>query len=63
MRTVGGVPEYTGVLDVLVKTVKAEGVLSLWRGFMPYFLRLGPHTVISLTVLEQFTALYKSTLL
>ena len=41
MRVINGVPEYSGVLNVLSKTVQAEGVLSLWRGFMPYFLRLG----------------------
>jgi len=49
-----GTTEYKGSLDVLVKTVQKHGPLRLWRGFSPYFLRLGPHTVITFLVLEQF---------
>jgi len=45
--------EYKGSLDVLIKMAKKDGVLRLWRGFTPYFLRLGPHTVITFLVLEQ----------
>jgi len=26
---------YTGFLDCAVKTVKNDGILSLWRGFIP----------------------------
>lgn len=63
MRVVNGVPEYKGVLDVLARTVKAEGALALWKGFFPYFVRLGPHTIIALTVLEQFTSMYKKHLM
>jgi solute carrier family 25 oxoglutarate transporter 11 len=49
-----GTLEYKGSADVLVKTVQKHGVLRLWRGFSPYFLRLGPHTVITFLTLEQF---------
>eukprot|EP01122_Echinamoeba_exundans_P001429 TRINITY_DN11488_c0_g1_i1.p1 TRINITY_DN11488_c0_g1~~TRINITY_DN11488_c0_g1_i1.p1 ORF type:complete len:313 (-),score=87.17 TRINITY_DN11488_c0_g1_i1:73-975(-) len=45
--------EYKGTIDCLVKTVKNEGFFSLWKGFTPYFLRLGPHTIITFIVLEQ----------
>ena len=30
-----------------------EGVLALWKGFIPYFSRLGPHTVMTFLLLEQ----------
>lgn len=42
-----------GTIDCLVKTVKNEGFFSLWKGFTPYFLRLGPHTIITFIALEQ----------
>lgn len=41
MRTIDGKPEYTGALDVLRKVVKNEGPLALWKGFTPYWSRLG----------------------
>jgi len=48
-----GVYPYKGVADVLAQVVRKEGVLALWKGFTPYFLRLGPHTVLTFLVLEQ----------
>lgn len=40
-----GSKEYKGAIDVLVKVCKHEGVFALWKGFWPYYFRLGPHTV------------------
>lgn len=39
--------------------IKKEGVLSLWKGFTPYYARLGPHTVLTFIFLEQFNTQYK----
>ena len=36
---------YSGTLDCLVKTVRTEGVLALWKGFLPCWGRLGPWQV------------------
>jgi solute carrier family 25 (mitochondrial oxoglutarate transporter), member 11 len=58
MKVVNGKGEYSGMLDALAKTVRQEGVLSLWRGFTPYFLRLGPHTVLTFVALEQMKSAY-----
>ncbi|CAJ1341856.1 unnamed protein product [Effrenium voratum] len=44
---------YTSTLDCLVKTAKAEGLPALYRGFSMQWLRLGPHTTISLMCFEQ----------
>jgi solute carrier family 25 (mitochondrial oxoglutarate transporter), member 11 len=38
---------YTGSLDCFSKTIKNDGFFSLWKGFMPYFLKIGPHTVLT----------------
>lgn len=51
--------EYSGTIDVLVKVVKNEGFFSLWKGFTPYFLRLGPHTIITFIVLEKLNKLFE----
>lgn len=59
MKTVEGQPEFTGTLDVLFKTARNEGVLALWKGFVPYYARLGPLTVLIFVFLEQFKAAYQ----
>ena len=57
MKVVDGKPQYGGTIDVLVKVVKQEGFFSLWRGFTPYYARLGPHTVLTFIILEQLNSL------
>eukprot|EP00043_Microstomoeca_roanoka_P017296 m.180251 g.180251 ORF g.180251 m.180251 type:complete len:311 (-) comp16612_c0_seq4:2973-3905(-) len=44
---------YRGVVDCLFKTVKAEGVLGLYKGLTALYLRLGPHTVLTFVFWEQ----------
>uniref|UniRef100_A0A1B6C210 Mitochondrial 2-oxoglutarate/malate carrier protein n=1 Tax=Clastoptera arizonana TaxID=38151 RepID=A0A1B6C210_9HEMI len=58
MKIVNGIPEYKGAMDVLVKVVKNEGFFALWKGFTPYYARLGPHTVLTFIFLEQLNASY-----
>ncbi|KAH8234661.1 hypothetical protein KR032_001507, partial [Drosophila birchii] len=55
--------EYKGTLDALLKVIKKDGVLSLWRGFTPYMFRIGPHTVLVFIFLEQLTMAYKKYIL
>lgn len=45
--------------DVLVKVVRYEGFFSLWKGFTPYYARLGPHTVLTFIFLEQMNKFYR----
>ena len=52
-------PEYKGAVDVIVKVIKYEGVTALWKGFTPYYFRLGPHTVLTFIFLEQMNKWYK----
>jgi len=58
MKPVDGVAPYRGTFDCLVKVVKFEGVSALWKGFTPYYLRLGPQTTLSLVFLEQLKKLF-----
>jgi len=44
---------YKNTADVLVKVAQKDGVLRLWRGFTPYFLKVGPHTVFTFLIFEQ----------
>jgi len=63
MKYVDGVPEYKGAGDVLAKVIKNEGFFSLWKGFTPYYFRLGPHTVLTFIFLEQANMAYKKYIL
>ncbi|XP_053610580.1 mitochondrial 2-oxoglutarate/malate carrier protein [Plodia interpunctella] len=47
-----------GQLAVVSNLLRNEGVLSLWKGFLPYYARLGPHTVLTFIFLEQMNSAY-----
>jgi solute carrier family 25 protein 34/35 len=36
---------YGGVFDCLLKTVRKEGVLAIYKGFFAHLARILPHTV------------------
>lgn len=59
MKTIDGKPEYKGMADVMLRIVKNEGIFALWKGFTPYYARLGPHTVLVFIFLEQLNNLYR----
>lgn len=50
---------YKGPLHCFTKTIADEGPLSMFRGFTPAFIRLGPHTIITFLALEKFKELYR----
>lgn len=43
---------YDGFVDCFVKTIKADGVLVLWRGFIPIWARFAPQATLQLLTLE-----------
>ncbi|XP_005091215.1 mitochondrial 2-oxoglutarate/malate carrier protein [Aplysia californica] len=59
MKMIDGKPEYKGAVDVLTKVIRNEGFFSLWKGFTPYYARLGPHTVLTFIFLEQMNKAYR----
>ncbi|KAL7529897.1 hypothetical protein ACHAWF_003146 [Thalassiosira exigua] len=46
---------YSSMSDCFTKSVKSEGLLVLWRGFTPAFVKLAPYTIISLTLADKIT--------
>ncbi|CAM9505873.1 unnamed protein product [Ascophyllum nodosum] len=51
----GSLPKYRGTLQTLSYVVRVEGFNSLWKGFAPYFLRSGTHTVLMFMFKEEYT--------
>ncbi|EDQ88172.1 uncharacterized protein MONBRDRAFT_9512 [Monosiga brevicollis MX1] len=43
---------YSGMVDCFVKSVRNEGILSLYKGFLPNWGRLGPRGVICFVTME-----------
>ncbi|EDV24149.1 uncharacterized protein TRIADDRAFT_50388 [Trichoplax adhaerens] len=58
MKVIDGKPEFNGALDIFMKVLRNEGFFSLWKGFTPYYARLGPHTVLTFILLEQMNKAY-----
>ncbi|XP_024028813.1 mitochondrial uncoupling protein 4 [Morus notabilis] len=55
----GVVAPYSGALDCALKTVRAEGPMALYKGFVPTISRQGPFTVVLFVTLEQVRKLLK----
>eukprot|EP00026_Physarum_polycephalum_P011256 Phypoly_transcript_11463.p1 GENE.Phypoly_transcript_11463~~Phypoly_transcript_11463.p1 ORF type:complete len:306 (+),score=41.80 Phypoly_transcript_11463:49-966(+) len=53
----GSPPLYTGTLDCFAKTIKSEGFYGLYKGFIPNWMRIGPHTIVTFIVYEQLRKL------
>ncbi|KAF7865214.1 hypothetical protein EAF04_006191 [Stromatinia cepivora] len=50
---------YSGIFDCLAKTVKTEGVLAIYKGFLPHLARILPHTILTLSLAEQTNKLMR----
>lgn len=50
---------YAGIFDCLAKTVKTEGFLAIYKGFLPHLARILPHTILTLSLAEQTNKLMK----
>ncbi|EAZ09414.1 hypothetical protein OsI_31687 [Oryza sativa Indica Group] len=60
MKVVAGAPPpYSGALDCLIKTVRSEGAMALYKGFVPTVTRQGPFTIVLFVTLEQVRKLLK----
>ncbi|BBG95846.1 uncoupling protein 5 [Prunus dulcis] len=55
----GREPPYSGALDCALKTVRAEGPMALYKGFIPTISRQGPFTVVLFVTLEQLRKVLK----
>lgn len=52
-------PPYSGAIDCAMKSVRAEGAMALYKGFIPTISRQGPFTVVLFVTLEQVRKLFK----
>lgn len=50
---------YTGIFDCLRKTIGTEGVLAIYKGFLPHLARILPHTILTLSLAEQTNKLMR----
>ena len=48
MKAVNGVLPYSGIVECMLKTIKNEGTSKLWVGLPTYYIRIGPHVIITL---------------
>ncbi|XP_057490265.1 mitochondrial uncoupling protein 5-like [Actinidia eriantha] len=55
----GTTPPYNGALDCALTTIKAEGPMALYKGFIPTISRQGPFTVVLFVTLEQVRKVLK----
>jgi len=44
---------YTNPFNCFIKIVRTEGFPGLYKGFLPHYLRLGPHTILTFMFWEQ----------
>lgn len=51
---------YSGPVDCCKRSIQAEGLRSLFKGYPANFLRFGPYTVCIFVFIEQFRAVFKS---
>lgn len=50
---------YKGVFDCLGKTIRTEGLLAIYKGFLPHLARILPHTILTLSLAEQTNKLVR----
>lgn len=55
----GEVPLYRGFADCSWKVLNLEGPLAFWKGLPAMMLRVGPHAVIALLLIEAYHSLYE----
>ncbi|XP_076882054.1 mitochondrial uncoupling protein 5-like [Bidens hawaiensis] len=55
----GMAPPYAGATDCALRTVRTEGLMALYKGFIPTISRQGPFTIVLFVTLEQVRKLLK----
>ena len=51
---------YKGIFDCLLKTIRTEGVLAVYKGFNAHLARILPHTILTMSLAEQTNKLVRS---
>ncbi|EFC48775.1 predicted protein, partial [Naegleria gruberi] len=56
-RLMASKTEYTGLIDCTVKTLKNNGVRAFASGFVPNYIRIGSHCLLTLPLYEELRKL------
>ncbi|KAK9467355.1 mitochondrial carrier domain-containing protein [Lipomyces arxii] len=56
-RVMNAKERHQPAMVILKEAVQSEGILFAFRGWMPSFIRLGPHTIVTFIVLEKLKSL------
>jgi hypothetical protein len=51
---------YTSTFACMITIVCKEGIFGLYKGFIPTWMRMAPHSVVTFTVMEQLKNLWNS---
>ncbi|XP_045490983.1 solute carrier family 25 member 35-like isoform X2 [Colias croceus] len=51
---------YTGVFDCIKKILKTEGTYGLYKGIGPLYLRIAPHTTLSLVIWDMLNIVFEN---
>ena len=51
--------EYSGMMDCILKTMKHEGPLALYKGFVPTLVRQLPYVIITWITIEQLKGMFE----
>lgn len=49
---------YKGIVDCMNKTMGKEGISKLWVGFPTYYVRIGPHVIITLVLNDYLRSVF-----
>eukprot|EP01038_Epipyxis_sp_PR26KG_P014894 gene14894-20030_t len=58
--SIDGIKPYRSTLQTISTVMRNDGVLALWAGFPPYYIRCGGHTVFMFLSVEWLRKQYKS---
>jgi dicarboxylate transporter 10 len=51
--------EATNIVKLVTETTRAEGIRWMFKGWVPSFIRVGPHTVLTFLFLEQHKKVFR----
>ena len=56
-RLMSSPDRYTGIINCMTRTMREEGPLAFYKGFVPNFTRLAFWSIITFVAMEQFKRL------
>ncbi|KAL5384268.1 hypothetical protein DPSP01_005412 [Paraphaeosphaeria sporulosa] len=54
-----GSTESKSIMKIVTETTRAEGLRWMFKGWVPSFIRMGPHTILTFVFLEQHKKMYR----